>query len=656
MSERNIGSTGRIRPQLLQLVTRIAAPLILAAVAISTPGFLYGTSLYAVMTGMAYAGCVAIGMTFVTISGNIMSFCLAATTAACSLVFVATLARLGLAPAIVATLAFGATINGIQGIIVGWLRANPIIVTIAALSLVTGTFQILTDNHALYPAPGSGVELLTKNAFGVPTEFIVFLAMLVLAQIILSFTIFGRNLFLVGDSVAAAEAVGVASWRTNTGAFAWAGFFASVAGIMLAARFAQGDITFAQGFDYSAVAAVLVGGTSMTGGRGSVMRTLVGILFITVVQVVLVLDGLDLQWQYFNLGAIVLAVIMIPTSQATAPPPPGVMIGSRLASPYLRPAVLFGTTLAVMAIIDAGQERILSAATAYSTLQTFATVGPVALGLGVGMIAGIFDLSVAGTFGMASCIAVITGETYPLLGMGLAVLAGIAAGVVQAIIITRVTRNSTGVTLGGLLLFVGIAYVLTSGRSIPYENMNVALALDAKIVGIFSMRSLVTIVIFLIAAGIVGMTRVGRDLIAMGSDRRAAIIAGVNVPRFTIGIFAFSGSMAGLSGALLGYSLATASPSGLSDVLVPSTAAAILGGVSLTAGVGRPLGIALGVLTLAELRAGLNAFGVSAALQDIATGLILFAVAIADGSRTLRRLSEIFARFSRERVSIRRTV
>jgi ribose/xylose/arabinose/galactoside ABC-type transport system permease subunit len=142
----------------------------------------------------------------------------------------------------------------------------------------------------------------------------------------------------------------------------------------------------------------------------------------------------------------------------------------------------------------------------------------------------------------------------------------------------------------------------------------------------------------------------------MGSDRRAAIIAGVNVPRFTIGIFAFSGSMAGLSGALLGYSLATASPSGLSDVLVPSTAAAILGGVSLTAGVGRPLGIALGVLTLAELRAGLNAFGVSAALQDIATGSILLAVAIADGSRTFRRVSAILARISRQKLNTRPTI
>jgi ribose/xylose/arabinose/galactoside ABC-type transport system permease subunit len=651
MIERNFGPKRGIQPKLFPLATRIAAPLLLAAVAVATPGFLYGTSLYAVMTGMAYVGCVAIGMTFVTISGNIMSFCLAATTAACSLVFVATLARIGFAPAIVAALAFGAVLNGIQGLIVGGLRANPIIVTIAALSLVTGTFQILTDSHALYPTPGSGTELLATNAFGVPIEFIVFLAMLILAQIILSFTIFGRNLFLVGDSVAAAEAVGIASWRTTTGAFAWAGLFASVGGILLAARFAQGDITFAQGFDYSAVAAVLVGGTSMSGGRGSVMRTLVGILFITVVQVVLVLDGLDLQWQYFNLGAIVLAVIMIPTSQATVPPPPGVMVGRRLANPYLRPAVLFGVTLAVMAVIDGRQGSILSAVTAYSTLQTFATIGPVALGLGIGMIAGVFDLSVAGTFGMASCIAVITGETYPLLGIAVAVLAGAAAGVFQAIIITRVTRSSTGVTLGGLLLFIGIAYVLTAGRSIPYENMNVALALDAKIAGVFSIRSLATVLVFLIAAGVVGTTRVGRDLIAMGSDRRAAIIAGVNVPRFTIGIFAFSGSMAGLSGALLGYSLATAAPSGLSDVLVPSTAAAILGGVSLSAGVGRPLGIAMGMLTLAELRAGLNAFGVSAALQDIATGSILLAVAIADGTRTLRRVGEIFVGISARRAT-----
>ena len=81
----------------------------------------------------------------------------------------------------------------------------------------------------------------------------------------------------------------------------------------------------------------------------------------------------------------------------------------------------------------------------------------------------------------------------------------------------------------------------------------------------------------------------------------------------------------------MSYSLASASPSGLSDVIPPAAAAAILGGISLGGGVGRPLGIAIGVLSLASLRAGMNAIGAPPFVNDIEMGVILLAVAIIDG-------------------------
>lgn len=625
-------------------VVRIGVPLAVAATAVATPGFFAAPSLYAIMTTMAYVGCVALGMTLITISGNIMSFCLGATTTASTVIFMVTLDRLGLGPAIVAALGFGALLSGVQGAIIGWCRANPIIVSIASLSLITGLGQAITTGVSYYPAPGSGIALLKGRLFGLPIEFALFLVALVVAQAILSLTVFGRNLFLVGDSIVAAEAAGVVSWRTISGAYLWAGFFAAIAGILLAARFAQGNMLYAQGYDYGAIAAVLVGGTAMGGGRGSAFRALFGILFITVVQVVLLLHGLTEQWQYFNLGAIVMGVILLQSSRATAAAPAKTLPGRKLPSPHLRPFLLLFATVALMVAFDRGEGRILSDATAFSALQTFGTLGLVTLGLGLTMIGGAFDLSVAGMFGMAGCIAVMTGGEYPLMGVLLAMLVGVAGGVIQALISLKLRLEPTAVTLGGLLLFIGIAYVLTSGRSVPYTNMDVALWINAPTVGLFSIRSLVTAVIFALMAGVIGMTRLGRDLIAIGSDRRAATMAGVNVPALTVGVFAFSGAMAALSGALLSYSLATASPSGLSDVLVPSTAAAILGGVSLSGGMGRPMGIAAGVLTLAFLRGGLNGLGVTPAAQDIVTGSILMAVAIADGTATRRRIADLFAR------------
>jgi ribose/xylose/arabinose/galactoside ABC-type transport system permease subunit len=309
-----------------------------------------------------------------------------------------------------------------------------------------------------------------------------------------------------------------------------------------------------------------------------------------------------------------------------------------LDGPHARPFAVLGACIILLAVIDGAEGRFLSAATAYSTLQIFATISLVTLGLGLTMMIREFDLSVVGMYGMAGCVAVLTGTQHPWLGLWLALAIGLTAGIVQGFIIVRLRLSSVGVTLGGLLVFVGIAFVLTESRSLPYDNLDVALLLNERIGGIFSLRSLVPIAFFAVAAVIFAWTRLGRDIIAIGSDRRAAITTGVKVDTLIIGIFAVSGLCAALSGALLSYSLASASPAGLSDVIAPAAAGAILGGVSLGGGSGRPLGIAAGALTLAVLRSGLNAVGAPPFVNDIAMGTVLLAVAILDGPYLARRL------------------
>jgi ribose/xylose/arabinose/galactoside ABC-type transport system permease subunit len=305
--------------------------------------------------------------------------------------------------------------------------------------------------------------------------------------------------------------------------------------------------------------------------------------------------------------------------------------------PHARPLLILVACILGLALIDA--RDVLTIATAASTFETFATIGLVALGLGLTMMIREFDLSVVGMYSMAGCIAVVLGGDNPWFGLGAALVAGVLGGLAQGWIIVKLRLGSVGVTLGGLLVFAGIASVVTENRALPYDNMAVALRLNAPIAGIFSIRSLTAIAIFIAAALVVGLTRYGRDIIATGSERRAAMIAGVNVGGLIMGIFAFSGFCAALSGALLSYSLASASPSGLSDVIVPAAAAAILGGVSLAGGTGRPLGIAIGVLSLAVLRAGFNAIGAPPYVNEIAMGAILLIVAMLDGAYLARRLS-----------------
>jgi ribose/xylose/arabinose/galactoside ABC-type transport system permease subunit len=309
-----------------------------------------------------------------------------------------------------------------------------------------------------------------------------------------------------------------------------------------------------------------------------------------------------------------------------------------LSVPGLRPFLVFVVVLAGLAFVDAGGGRILTGVTVFSTLQSFSTFGPAALGLGLTMVIGEFDLSISGVFGLGGCVAVLYGNDSAWLGIACALGIGILFGVAQGLIITRFAIGSVPVTLGGLLTANGLAYVLTMNRTVSFDHIDLALALNEPIAGVLSIRSLVALAIFAIAIFIFVTTRIGRDLIATGSNRRAALISGVGVGRIIVLSFAFSSTMSALGGALLSYGLASASPAGLADVLVPAITAAILGGVSLSGGVGSPLGLAAGVITLSLLRSGLNALGAPPFINDVALGLILLVVAIADAPYLLRRL------------------
>ena len=292
---------------------RAAALIILLALALTTPGFLSEPSLLSLLTTVSFIGCVAVGMTLITISGNIMSFSLGALTGATAMIFILAVNWGGLACGLAAALTFAGLINALQGFLIGWLRANPIIVSIAALALIYGVAEAFAAHGTVYAAAGASYGGFKGKIAGLPVEFAALLAITALAQFILSFTAFGRHLFLVGASLRAAETVGVRTWRAITGAYLWAGLFTAAAGIMLAIRYDAASMNYGVGYEYDAIAAVLVGGTVIKGGEGSALRTLAGAMIIGVIQVVLVLQGLRTEWQYLIAGLIVLGVIALQT-------------------------------------------------------------------------------------------------------------------------------------------------------------------------------------------------------------------------------------------------------------------------------------------------------------------------------------------------------
>jgi ribose transport system permease protein len=310
-----------------------------------------------------------------------------------------------------------------------------------------------------------------------------------------------------------------------------------------------------------------------------------------------------------------------------------------LLAPSARPFTILAGAIVTLGLIDRGTGYFFSLGTIFSVMQLFATLGLVALGLGLSMLVREFDLSVAGTVGLSGCIAVMTGVTHPWLGALLGVGAGFVSGLLQGVIMTRLSLSSVGVTLGGLLTLQGMTYVLTQNQTVSYPNMTVALGLNAPIAHLLSVRSAAALAVFGFAALLMAYTHIGRDVIATGSDRRASRVAGLNTDRIVIGVFAASGASSALAGVLLSYSLGAASPVALSDVLAPAAAAAIVGGVSVVGGRGSAMGIAAGVLTLCVLRSGLSAIGVPPYVHDLVTGAILLVIAILDAPDLAQRVT-----------------
>jgi ribose/xylose/arabinose/galactoside ABC-type transport system permease subunit len=295
----------------LVLAIRIVAGCAIAFFALSTPGFTSPISINALLNAISFIGCVAVGMTFITITGNIMSLALGATVSASALVFLASLS-LGVLAAFLIAILFGVVITSVQGALVGYIRANPILVSIAGLSLVIGGAALATGGQRIYPG-GEGLQMFKGRVAGIPVEALYFFATVIVGQFVLSWTRIGREMIMAGSNLRAAIAAGIDTAKAVTIAYVIAGACSAVAGVLLAARYGSGDMELGAGYDYTAIAAVLVGGTAIQGGSGSVVRTLIGVTVIAIIEVVLLLRGFSQQLQYLITGLIVLAVIMLHT-------------------------------------------------------------------------------------------------------------------------------------------------------------------------------------------------------------------------------------------------------------------------------------------------------------------------------------------------------
>lgn len=294
----------------------IALLLLIVFFSFSTQHFLNPNNISNILTQITINLILAIGMTFVILIGGI-DLSVGSMLALCAVVggSVLTIPDLPVWQAVgLATLAAMAT-GIICGFVNGWISAfwglPSFIVTLGMLNIARGAALQVTDARTIYSFPQTFNDFGSKMIFGVPVVFLIALALVALAWFVLSKTVFGRLLYGIGNNEEAVRLAGHSLMVYKVAAFTIAGALVGIASIIYMARLNIASPIIGIGFELNAIAAVIIGGTSLSGGRGTVVGTLLGACIIGVLANGLILFGLsDFMRQMITGVVIILAVII----------------------------------------------------------------------------------------------------------------------------------------------------------------------------------------------------------------------------------------------------------------------------------------------------------------------------------------------------------
>ncbi|PZO80248.1 MAG: ABC transporter permease [Mesorhizobium amorphae] len=298
-----------------------------------------------------------------------------------------------------------------------------------------------------------------------------------------------------------------------------------------------------------------------------------------------------------------------------------------------RVGIILALTLVTASLLVPG---FMSLTTLGLGLDRASTIGLIAVGLTVLLIAGQIDLSGGAVFALSGIVAVML---QPVLGIWPAaiagVLAGTAAGIVNGILCVGFKINALVATLATMLIFRSVAHWLTASQPVGGIDIMVSLALAEIYAEVFTLRSALFLAAILCLHFWLTRTVGGRNLFAVGSNPQSAEASGISPGRTLFFGFTFASTLAGLAGVLQSLVTNTGSPVFGTDFTVTVIAAVVVGGTRLEGGRGSALGTLGGVLTIAALTTAMEFQSVPAYVQQVVAGLILILLVLLD--RTVRQ-------------------
>jgi ribose transport system permease protein len=283
--------------------------------------FLAPDNMANIVRAVSETGIIAVGMTFVIITAGIdlsVGALLSLSSVLTATMMVS--AGWGLAATLLVVVAVGASFGAVQGFISTRFRLEPFIVTLAGLQVARGLALVISDNQYINISYGEGPGLappvfavLGDRLFNntVPVATLVFIVAAVLATFVLNFTRFGRYVFAVGGNERAARLSGVPVTIVKISVYAITGLVSAVAGIVHAGQFNFGSANDGTGYELTAIAAVVIGGTSLFGGAGSMVGTVAGAIMLGALANVLQLNNINAALQLLATGAIIVLAAVL---------------------------------------------------------------------------------------------------------------------------------------------------------------------------------------------------------------------------------------------------------------------------------------------------------------------------------------------------------
>ncbi|HBS08608.1 MAG: ABC transporter permease [Actinobacteria bacterium] len=284
---------------------------ILFAVMLGNDGFLSGNNLLNIARQTATISIMAIAMTFVIAAAEI-DLSVGSIAGLSSVVTAITVTNFGLVPGILAGLASGAVIGAVNGGLVALLNIPSFLVTLGMLGLAAGIAQWITGSAPQPITDDVYVMIFGGGDFGPVPGLLVWTAVIVaLGWVIMNRSRYGRKVLATGGNPTAARFTGINTARIKFTVLLVSGIVAAFAGMLYAGRLESGRFQWGQGDELTVIAAVILGGTSLFGGRGAIIGTLFGSLFMGLVNNGLILAGLDVAQQQVVRGAIIIAAVAL---------------------------------------------------------------------------------------------------------------------------------------------------------------------------------------------------------------------------------------------------------------------------------------------------------------------------------------------------------